>query len=83
MRLIFFSEHSLFNVDSENAEKMLQKVYGFLHNLIWIGDDKFSLLLRKYSYLAVNVLSSSPKTSDLIKNKFFALILDQNDEKVG
>ena len=30
-------------------KKMQQKVYGFLDNLIWIGNGKFSLLLREYS----------------------------------
>ena len=30
-------------------KKMQQKVYGFLDNLIWIDNEKFSLLLRKYS----------------------------------
>ena len=30
-------------------KKMQQKVYGFLDNLIWIGNSKFSLLLREYS----------------------------------
>ena len=43
----------------------------FLDNLIWIGNGKFSLLLPEYSYLAVKVLTSSPKISDLIKNSFF------------
>ena len=34
----------------------MQKIYGFLDNLIWIGNGNFSLLLREYSQLAVNVL---------------------------
>ena len=45
----FFSEHWEFNPDSKNAKKMLQKVYRFLDNLIWIGAGKFFLLLREYS----------------------------------
>ena len=56
---------------------MEQKIYGFIDNLIWIGNDKFSLLLREYSQLGVNVLKSSPKISDLIKNSFFSLTLGQ------
>ena len=56
---------------------MEQKIYGFIDNLIWIGNDKFSLLLREYSQLGVNVLKSSPKISDLIKNSFFSLSLGQ------
>ena len=30
-------------------KKMEHKIYGFLDNLIWIGDGKLSLLLREYS----------------------------------
>ena len=45
----FSSEHWKFNVDSKNAKKMQQKINGFLDNLIWIGNGKFSLLLREYS----------------------------------
>ena len=30
-------------------KKMQEKVYGFLDNLVWIGNGKFSLLLREYS----------------------------------
>ena len=30
----FFSEHWTFHVDTKNAKKMEQKVYGFLDNLI-------------------------------------------------
>ena len=50
---------------------MLQKIYSFWDSLIWIGYGKFSLLLPEYSQLAVSVLTSSPKISDLIKNNFF------------
>ena len=50
---------------------MEQKVDDFLDDLIWIGNGKFSLLLREYSQLGFNVLTSSSKISDLIKNNFF------------
>ena len=49
MRLIFLSEHWKINVNDKNAKKISQKVYGCLHNLISIGNRKFSLLLREYS----------------------------------
>ena len=49
MRVMFFSEHWKFNVDSKIAKKIPEKIYGFLDNLIWIGNGKFSLLLREYS----------------------------------
>ena len=47
MKLIFVSEHWKFNVDSRNAKKMQQKIYGFLDNLIWIGNGKFSLITTR------------------------------------
>ena len=50
---------------------MQQKIYVFLDNLAEFGNGKFSLLIWEYSQLAVNVLSRSPKISDLIKNSFF------------
>ena len=62
---------------------MQQKISAFLDNLIWIGTGKFSLLVREYSYVAGNVLSSSPKISYLIKKNFFEVNLAQDDEKVG
>ena len=45
---MFFSENLKFNVASKIANKMQEKIYDFLDNLIWIGNDKFSLLLREY-----------------------------------
>ena len=67
----FLSEHWEFHVDKENLKEISQKIYGFLDNLISIGNGKFSLLLRANSKLAVDVLTSSPKIWDLIKNNFF------------
>ena len=46
---MFFSENWKFNVDSKIAKKIPEKIYGFLDNLIWIGNGKFSLLLREKS----------------------------------
>ena len=40
---------------------MQERFYGFLHNLAEFGNGKFSLLIREYSELAVNVLSRTPK----------------------
>ena len=42
----------------------------FLDNLILIANGKFSLLLREYSQLVIDVLASSPKISDLTKKTF-------------
>ena len=33
----------------KTKKKQQQKVYGFLDKLIWIGNGKFSRLLREYS----------------------------------
>ena len=71
MRVLFSTEHGKFNVDSKNGKKMLQNIHGFSHNLISIGKFKFCLLLRKYSWFAVNVLSKRPKILDQIKNGVF------------
>ena len=57
--------------------------YGFLDSLIWTSDCQFSLLLREYTQLAVNVLISNPEISELVKVNFFKLSLAQNDEKLG
>ena len=54
----------------------------FSDNYIWVGSGKLSLLLQEYSQLAVNLLTSSPKISDMSENQFFPLKLAQNDEKV-
>ena len=56
---------------NKKKKKMQQKVYGFIDNLIWIGNGKFSPLLWEYWYFPVMVLSSSPKISDLIEINFF------------
>ena len=64
-------------------KKMQQKIYGFSDSLIYVGNCKFSLLIREYSYFGVNVLSSSIKISDPIENKFFELSLAQKDQKIG
>ena len=68
MRLMFFSEHCKFNADSKIEKKNPEKIYGFLDNFIWVGNGKFSLLLREYSFLAVNLLTNSAEISDLIEN---------------
>ena len=62
---------------------MSQKIDGFSDTLIYVGNSKFSLLIREYSEFGVNVLSSSPKISDPIENNFFVLNLAQKEEKVG
>ena len=70
MKLIFGSEDGKYDVDTEKLKKMTQNAVPFLGNLISIGNSKLSLLLRDNSKLTVNVLRSSPKISDLIKNSF-------------
>ena len=70
MRLIFVSKHWKFIVDFKNAKKMWEKIFGFSDSLIYVGNCKFSLLIREYSYFGVNVLSGSPKISDPIENIF-------------
>ena len=42
MKLIFFSKCSKFYVDFKNAIKILQNVFGFQHNCVWLLAAKFS-----------------------------------------
>ena len=58
-------------------------MFEFSDNFIWIGGSDFSLLLRDYMQLAVNVLTSSPKISELTKSAFFQIRLAPNIEEVG
>ena len=51
-----FWKCSKFNLDSKNAIKLQQNIFGFLDSCIWTGGGKFPLLLQKYSQSAVNVL---------------------------
>ena len=83
MRLMLVSEHYKLNPNSKTSKKIPEKSCGFLDNLIRIGNGIFSLLLWEYSQLAVNVLTSSRKISDLIKKYFFEVNWAQNDEKLG
>ena len=46
--------------NQKKTTNMPQKISAFLDNLIWIDNGKFSQLIREYSELAGNVLSSSP-----------------------
>ena len=71
MRLIFVSKHWKLIIDSKNAKKILQKIFGFSDSLIYVGNGNFPLLIREYSQFGVNVLSSSPKISDPVENNFF------------
>ena len=35
--------------NKKKTKKLSENIYGFLDNLIWIGNGKFSLLLWEYS----------------------------------
>ena len=67
---MFFAKHWKFHLNWKYFSIIPRKIYGFLDNLIWFGNGKFSLLLREYSELAVNMLTSSRKMWDLIKKNF-------------
>ena len=70
MRVTFFQNTGNLMYILKMENKSSKNFYRFSDTLIWIGNGKFSLLLREYSQLAVNVLTSSPKKSDLNKNNF-------------
>ena len=78
----FYQNVQSFNVNSKNAITLPENVFGFFDNCIWIGSDELSVLWRKYSSSAVNVLTSRPKILDLTKNAVLQLNLIQNNEKV-
>ena len=60
-----------------------EKIYGFSDSLIYVGNGKFSLSIREYTWFGVNMLSSSPKISDPIENTFSEPYLAQKDKKVS
>ena len=62
---------------------MKPKISIFSDSLIEVGNGKFSLLIREYSELGVNDLSSSAKISDAIENNFLELNFAQKKKRVG
>ena len=69
--LAFARKRSKFNVDSKTGIKSKENVFSFEDNSVSIGSDKFSVLLPKYWYLLVNVLTSNPKILDQTDNVFY------------
>ena len=64
---------SFFNADFRIAAKNWEKKFCFLHNFIWIGFGKFSLLQKEYLSSSINALTNSPKISDITKRDFWNL----------
>ena len=60
---------------------MQQKSFCFLHNSIWIGSYKLSLLQREYLSSAVNVWTNSPQIFDMTDRDFLERRFSQSDEK--
>ena len=73
LRVIFFSNYSKFKVNFKNEAKSWEKVFCFLHNCIWIGIVKFSLLRTRCLSSADNVGTCSPKIWRVNKTDFFQL----------
>ena len=63
--------------------KIPKKVFDFLDNHIWIGSEKFFVLLLEHLSSADSVITGSSKISDLIKADVFQLNLCQNDKAIG
>ena len=57
----FVSKYWKFNLRFKNALKILEKVFLFWDNCIWIGIFKLSLLRTGHFSSAANVFKSSPK----------------------
>ena len=68
--------------NSRNGIKNREKVFSFLDNIVWIGDDNFSQFQTGYLRLAVNVLTSTPKIWNLTKGDTFQIISPQSDEEI-
>ena len=62
--IFFFSKSSKFDVNFRNEAK-IQKNFFYWEMCIWIDCDRFSLLQREYLWSAVNMLTNSPKSSDI------------------
>ena len=71
MRVIFLWKCSKFNADSKTAENNQEKNFGSLDKCIWIVCIHFSLLIREYFSLAVNVLGKGLKNFHESKSDFF------------
>ena len=84
MRVIFFWKLSKFNADSKNAEKTPEKKLWFWDKSTWIVCIDFSLLLREYLSLAVNVIGKGLKNFHVSKSDFCNSItftvITQDDE---
>ena len=50
---------------------MLEQIFSFLDNIIWIVCCKFSLLLGEYLSSEVNVLKNGFRVSDITKKDLF------------
>ena len=81
MRRSLFSKWSTFYVDFKNRKIIAQKGFCFLDLYIWINCMRFSLFWRKQLASAVNVLTYSPKISDLTNMALFELNVSQSDSR--
>ena len=61
----------IFNADSKNAQKNLEKMFCFEDKCIWIVCIHISLLIREYLSSAVNVLRKGVKNSHVSNSDFY------------
>ena len=73
MRVSLFPERSKFDLDFRNPVKNSEKSFLFLRKLHLNWYRKFSLLRREDLFSAVNVLTNSPKNSDITKRDILQL----------
>ena len=70
IRLIFFSKCWKLNINFKDPAGNWERTFCFLHNSIWIGCCKLSLLQREYLPYAINVWTNSTKILDMTNRDF-------------
>ena len=83
-RSSFFSKSFKIWFRFQISSKILREIFCFSDNCIWICCGNFFLLRREYLSSAVNVLSNSPKISDILRwtfsNAISTKVMKQYDE---
>ena len=79
----FLWKYSKLNLDFQNAQKKLKKVFCFWDNCIWRCCIKLPLLRRECLSLGVNVLTSSPNMMHITRESFSLWIVFAVISKYG
>ena len=85
MRLIFFSKYSEFDLHYRNVIKKGKKVLVFeIISLVFgLENSPYFDANTCHHVITANVITNSPKISDLTKRKFFQLNISQINGTIG